>query len=159
MSKIKETEVSESKNKHLIEDTFDWTGWGNYDRSKRGVTYQLIPNEAFAGDMITGSNRRDFIKRYFVEFLSKMIEDGELDKDEPLSDDVKARALNSSLERVRMNKKAHKAYLKGDSYFKYRGNRMLVPTIDRVELMKARVASFVDKYSQEDRDTLNDEEE
>jgi len=45
-----------------------------------------------------------------------------------------------------MNQRAEKAYLKGKPYFKYRGQKMMVPTIQRLEKAMEWKNNFVEKY-------------
>lgn len=115
-----------------------------------GRTFGIFKKETFAGDIVTPQNRRTLLMLYFMEHLKSIVEKGEVDKKDTLDDERRAEALLVAKDRLNMNKKAYKAYSKGQQYFRHKGNKYLVPTVERIEEMQDRLGQIKNKYSDEE---------
>lgn len=150
--------------KNTTEKVSDKTGPGDFSKYERkqyskkdgkmvdntGKTFGVFEYESFAGDIITPSNRRSFMMMYFADYLQSLVEKGTMQGSDVITDEIRAEAIFAAKERVAMNKKALAAHKKGKQYFRYRGNKMIVPTVNRVAEMKANLEAFQANYSPDD---------
>lgn len=119
-----------------------------YNMSLRGNTWDYYPRDKFDGVIITPKNRREVLRSAFIDAMAKMIKSEGIDEEE-ITDEHRAKAMAEARTFVNMNQKAHKKYLKGESYMRYKGQKYMIPMVGWVEDMKRRLAQFQEKYQEE----------
>lgn len=109
------------------------------DLKNKGTTWEYYPRFPFAGEVVTGENRRELTKKKYLEVLAREPKNGE----ESLTPE---QAMAYAKDWIRLNQKMYKQYLKGKQYFKFKGERMPVMTSERLQRFKEIAMDLKDKW-------------
>lgn len=129
-----------------------------YDPKLKGRSYDYFERDKFDGVIVTPENRNAIKQVAFITALKDIIVKQGVEE-EDLTDLHRRDALITARNYVLMNQKAEKAYNKGHFYFRYKGEKFMVPTVDRAEDMKNRLANFQEKYAEEMLEIENQSQE
>ena len=102
----------------------------------KGITWDYNPREAFGGIKVTYENQKQLAAEFFKNYIQANSEDGLYDEE------LEKKAYLATDNFIKREKKHYEAYNKGKQWFSWKGERLPVLYVSRVERFKKLAEEF-----------------